>query len=90
VTWARLLDGLAGLLDDVPTRLAVAGLAGCLAASAALVWWASQHYVAGWATGWRWTIWEKATEAERRDARRGSDHEWDGDVADELDGQEVT
>ena len=51
MTWAHLLERLAGLLDDVPTRLAVAGLAGCLAASAALLWWASQGYVAGRATG---------------------------------------
>jgi hypothetical protein len=69
VSWAHLLERLTGLLDEVPNRLALAGLAGCLGASAALAWWASQHYVAGLGTGWRWTTWERAMEAERRGAR---------------------
>jgi hypothetical protein len=66
VTVAALLEGLTGLLDDGPTRLALAGLVGGIGASAGLAWWASQHYVARPATGWQLTTWERAVEAESR------------------------
>jgi hypothetical protein len=85
VTWTLLLERLGGLLDDVPSRLALLGLASCLAVSGALLRRASQHYVAGPATGWRRTTWEKAMEAERRAARRESDHEVEREAAEHLD-----
>jgi hypothetical protein len=87
VTCVAFVECLAELLGDVPTRLAMAGLAGCLGASGALVWWASHHYVTGRATGWQWTTWEKALEAEQQAARREWDHEAASEAADELDGK---
>jgi hypothetical protein len=89
VTW-NLLGRLSGLLYDVPTRLALAGLACSLGGSAALLCWASQHYVAGRVTGWRWTTWEKVMEAEPQAGRREWDQEGDNAAADDLHSQEMT
>jgi hypothetical protein len=63
VTSAAFLERLAELLGDVPTRLALAGLTGCLGASVGLIWWTSRHYAARLATGCGLTTWEKAMEA---------------------------
>jgi hypothetical protein len=91
VTWAVLLERLVGSLDDTPTRLAVTGLVGCLAASAALLWWASQHYAARRVRGGRWTTWEKAMQVKGSAAQQQEAPEIDREpMADQAGWQEVT
>jgi hypothetical protein len=59
------VDGLDWMWNDLPTRVAVAGSVVYAVVMLALVWWASRHYVRSAATGWRWTTWDTAEEAER-------------------------
>jgi hypothetical protein len=68
VSWAALLDRLNELVDDPPTRVALAGLTVFLIVSVAMLRWASQHYVGGTATSWKMTTWERFMEANERAA----------------------
>jgi hypothetical protein len=60
---------LGWMWNDLPMRLAVAGVVVYMAVMLALVWWASYHYVSSAATSWRWTTWEKAARVERASRR---------------------
>jgi hypothetical protein len=82
------VDWLGWMWSDMPTRVAVVGVVVYAAVILALVLWAGHHYVRSLATSWRWTTWDKAAEAERRQVDEG-----DGtasEAADRLDWQEAT